>query len=564
MKLRYYQEECIKSLYDWVHTQTTNPLCVLATAAGKSIIIAQFIKIIMQQYPKSRFICCIDTKELVAQNYLKLLEVWKTAPAGIFSAGLKKRDTEHPILFTGIQSIYNKAVAIGQRDFLIIDEAHMANLNEGSMWEQFISELKPNRIIGLTATPYRNDCGLIYTGDNTIFGGLCYDYTIKQGIKDKYLSEIIPKRMMTRFDVSGVKKQNGDFSEKELQEVVNIHEINKQVVNEIIECGKDRKGWLIFSAGCDHAHQLDILLKEAGYNGGVILGDTPSNKRDELIQDFKDQKIRYLINNAVLTKGFDAPHIDLLAAVRPTVSPVLWTQMIGRAFRLCEGKENALLLDFADNIFRFGYIDTMIWQDKIKINDEEGTPVVKECPDCQAILPAAVRECKHCGYQFPPPEPTINTTSYNGAVLSTQVVPEWKDVETVYYSKHIAKKTNIPILKVEYICKNFERYYEWICLEHEGYARTKAFKWWKANTDLYQIKDKSVCDWIVQNRMFDSVPTSVDDALKLKDGIIIPSKIKVMEDEKFWKVLERDNQPPVQECQPEPEHNFDFSEEAYF
>ena len=156
MKLRYYQNDCIEALYGWLHTRTDNPLCVLATASGKSVVIAQFIKTVIQQYPNTRILCCIDTKELIDQNYKKLLELWPSAPAGVCSAGLGRKQVKNQILFTGIQSVYNKAAKIGHTDILIVDECHMSNTNEGSMWDTFTKELNPTRIIGFTATPYRN------------------------------------------------------------------------------------------------------------------------------------------------------------------------------------------------------------------------------------------------------------------------------------------------------------------------------------------------------------------------------------------------------------------------
>lgn len=570
MKLRYYQEDCIKSLYDWLHTEAKEPLCVLPTGTGKSIVIAQFIKTFLQQFPNTRIICCIDTKELVEQNYLALKGIWQNAPAGVYSAGLKRKQSGRQVLFGGIQSMYNKSHVIGRADILIVDEAHMANCNPGSMWNTFIKELQPQRIIGFTATPYRNDCGVIYSGKGTVFDGICYEYSVKQAMKDKYLSDIIPKTMTTHFDTSGIKMQNGDFSESELQDVVNTDEKNEAVIEEIIKYGKDRKGWLIFSAGCEHARQLDAILASKGYEGGVVLGDTPDTTRDKLIRDFKDRKLQYLINNAVLTKGFDAPHIDLLAAVRPTMSPVLWAQMVGRAFRICDDKENALLLDFAENIQRFGFIDEIEYR-KRKKNDVEGVPPTKTCPDCDSILHAALRECPYCGFEFPKPEPEFNKKAYGGAVLSTQVVPEWKEVEAMYVSKHKTQKPT-PTLRIEYVCTNLERYFEYICLEHEAgsFPRNKAIGWWLENTDKHLIKDIDITNWLVREHGVDTIPKTIDDAVKMQEAIIKPSRIKVIQDGKWWRVTHRDNRAPVstkegprQDCQLAQEDIDALSEEVF-
>lgn len=509
--------------------------------SGKSVIIAQFIKTMLQQYPETRIVCCIDTKELIDQNYKKLLELWQYAPAGICSAGLGRKQFKSQILFAGIQSIYKHANKVGSCDILIIDETHMSNLNKDSMWHKFITELNPTRIIGFTATPYRNDCGLIYTGANAIYGGIAYEYTIKQGIRDKFLAEIIPKTMTTHFDVSGVKTSKGDFAEGELQEVVNIDEKNQSVCDEIEKYGKDRKGWLIFGAGSDHTKELHRILESRGHKGAYILGDTPDDERDQYIIDFKNQRLQYLINNVILTKGFDAPHIDLIAAVRPTKSIVLWVQQIGRGLRLHPDKQNCVLLDFAENVQRFGLLDEIVFSDKKK-SDKEGVPPVKTCPECDSIVAAGIAECPFCGHVFPKPEPEFNSKAYGGVMLSTQIKPEWKVVERIHISKYKSKKP-IPTLKIEYVCENFERYFEYICLEHEGYARSKAVRWWIENAPA-------------------PAPKNVDEAIERGFEIVQPTRIKVIQDGKFWKVLARDRAPLPQVNQPEPIDNDEIDFEA--
>lgn len=541
MQLRYYQKDCIAALYEWLYTNPKNPLCVLAVGTGKSIIIAQFIKTMLQQYPETRIICCIDTKELINQNYEELLNLWLNAPAGVCSAGLGRKQFKSQILFAGIQSVYKHSSKIENCDVLIIDEADKANLNKGSMWHRFLTELAPKRVIGFTATPWRNDCGLIYTGKNVIFGGICYEYTIKQGIKDKFLSEIIGKNTKTHFDMSGVKIQNGDFAEEEMQERVNIASKNESVIDEIIKYGHDRKGWLIFSAGRDHAHELHKILQRRGYKGAVILGDTPDKERDADIIAFKNQELQYLINNAVLTVGFNAPHVDLLGMTRPTKSPRLVIQKAGRGTRLFPGKKNTILLDFAENVQRFGLLDEIVFSDKKK-SDKEGVPPVKTCPECDSILAASIMECPYCGHAFPKPEPEFNSKAYDGIMLSTQIKPEWKVVKRMDISKHKSKNP-IPTLKIEYQCENFERYFDYICLEHDGFARSKAVKWWVENATI-------------------PAPKNIDDALERGFDIIQPGRIKVIQDGKFWKVLERDNLQPLQESLPELIDNNEIDFEA--
>lgn len=447
------------------------------------------------------------------------MEVMPYAPAGIVSAGLNRREYKSQVLFCGIQSVYKKAFGIGKTDLLIVDEAHMLSLKSNSMWQTFITDLRamnPNMLIcGYTATPYRQDSGLLHTGDNAMFDELVYEYNIKEGIEDGFLSTIIPKSMDTNFDLSGVAKNAGDFVESQLQKAVNKEEITLVALDEIEEYGKERKGWLIFSSGVKHAHAIDQALSERGYKGGVIDGKTPNDERDELIRAFKAQELRYLVNNAVLTKGFDAPHIDLLAMLRPTISPVLWTQMVGRGLRLNSGKENCLLLDFAENIQRFGFIDEISFKDKGE--KKAGVPPMKECPECDTINYASAKHCMECGYEFPVVEEVkIQAKAYDGAVLSTQNPPKTYDVKQVYYDVQVSKK-GIPMLVVTYTSgfMSMHTFKEYVLVEHEGYAKQKAISWWRKRTN-------------------EPMPNTAEDALNVK--LLEPSQITIVKDGKYDRV----------------------------
>ena len=200
----YFQDECITAINQWFSEGKKNPLAVLATGTGKSFVIAKYFQQAYKFDPDVRCVCVIDTKELVLQNYERFLQFEPMANAGIYSSGLRQKRTKAQFLFCGIQSVYNKAADIGKADIMIIDEAHMIGWHNSSMYEQFINEMltiNPHMIvIGMTATPYRQDTGLIYTPYNNkepLFKGVCYEYSIKQGIADGVLSELRSKATET-------------------------------------------------------------------------------------------------------------------------------------------------------------------------------------------------------------------------------------------------------------------------------------------------------------------------------------------------------------------------------
>lgn len=552
MKVRPYQKQCRIALYDWFENQEGNPLVVMATGTGKSICIADFARDVQQSWPSQRIVVAVDVQELIAQNFAKFVAMWPDCSAGVYSAGLGKKQLHHKTLFVGIQSIYKYAFKIQRCDILIVDEAHMIASHSDGMWQTFIRDLKkinPNlKIIGFTATEYRLDSGLLHTGENRMFDGICYRYGIKEAIADGYMCEIIPKGMDTKFDIKGVKKTRGDYNESQLQRAVNVDEITSSAVKEILSYGEKRKSGLIFASGVEHAQAIAEEIRDHGETCEVITGDkkiTPDTERTRILNDFINLRVKYVTNNSVLTKGFDHPRLDLIAAMRPTQSPVLWLQMLGRGTRpiynldvltvdtaecrieaIAAGeKPNCLLLDFAGNTRRFGAMDEIKFKDKGE-SDGLGVPPMKDCPACATIVFAGVRTCPYCGHIFPEPELKIEAKASNQAVLSTQVVREEKIIQRVQYAHHKGKEGKPDSLRVDYYMSQLEKISEWVFVSHTGYPREKAIRWWKQRHEFGLEPSKDVM-------------TCLDYVKDLKQ----PTRIWVVPEGKFWRVVNYDFAP---------------------
>jgi DNA repair protein RadD len=218
----------------------------------------------------------------------------------------------------------------------------------------------------------------------------------------------------------------------------------------------------------------------------------------------------------VLTTGFNAPAVDLIAMLRPTKSTGLYVQMAGRGTRLAPGKENCLVLDFAGNVARHGPIDLVDLRRDQHDEGGSGEPPTKVCPSCQTILPAAVRQCNVCSFLFPSPEASHDPTAAALPILSS-AIPDWVDVESVSYARH-DKPGKPPSLKVSYHC-GLLRHQEWVCLEHEGYAQEKAVRWW-------------------QKRSGDNpAPATVDEALARSHELRQPTQIAVRFKGRFAEVI---------------------------
>lgn len=504
MILRDYQHAAVDSIFEYFASgKFGNPLVAMPTGTGKSVIIADFIKRALTQYPTTRVMMLTHVRELIEQNHEKLLALWPQAPAGIYSAGLKRKDRGYPILFGGISSVVKADTAIfGRIDLLLIDECHLVSPKEETMYRAVIKMLRkvnPEvKVIGFTATPYRLGHGMLVS-DDALFTATCFDMTGMRAfnwlLNEGYLSQLIPRRPAIELDLSGVHIQGGDYKQNELQAAVDKDEITYAAVQEIIRQGDSCQHWLVFAAGVEHAIHVAAMFDSLGIPATYVHSKMGSQERDLNIASFKAGRQRVMVNNGILTTGFDFPGIDLIAVLRPTMSASLWVQMLGRGTRplyapgydlaLADGRRAAILagpkqfclvLDFAGNTRRLGPINDPVLPRKK--GEGGGVAPVRLCECCGAYNHASVRTCVNCGFEFPRGGVKIQQYAGTEALIATdEIKTEVFKVERVVYARH-TKDGRPPTIQVSYFC-GLRMFREWVCLEHEGYARKRAREWWR-------------------------------------------------------------------------------------
>ena len=516
LTLRPYQQESIDAIYAYFEKHTGNPLIVIPTAGGKALVLAAFSEGVLKTWPDQRILAVTHVRELIAQNHAEMTGLWPEAPAGIYSAGLGKREADAQILFAGIQSVHRRAAEIGHCDLVLIDEAHLIPTASATMYRRFLDELtaiNPKlKVIGFTATPYRLDSGMLHEGEGALFTDIAYEISVRELIDQGYLCPLISKQPKTKLDVAGVGSRGGEFIASELQAAVDKEAITRAAVSEIIAYGADRKSWLAFCSGVDHAHHVAEEFRARGVSCATIFGDTPKDERDGIIAAFKRQEIRALASMGVLTTGFNAPAVDLIAMLRPTKSAGLYVQMAGRGTRLAPGKQNCLVLDFAGNVSRHGPIDLV--EPRKPGGGGGGEAPTKVCPECESIIALAAVECPDCGYVFPAREVKIAPTASTLAILSGRR-DRWVEVTSVTYRKH-TKQGSPPSMRIEYHC-GLAIHREWVCFEHQGYARLKAEGWW-------------------QRRSTAPLPATVEEAISTSESLLRPSHIFVRSNGQFTEV----------------------------
>lgn len=496
--LRPYQSDAVESVYRHLREKDTNPCVVIPTAGGKSLCIAQVAKDAVTKW-NGRVMILAHVKELVEQNAGKLKSICPDLPVGVYSAGLDSRDTQQPVVVAGIQSVYNKIEAFKPFDLVMIDEVHMVPPDGEGRYRTFLEAAKrvnPRvRLVGWTATPYRTQGGLICKPEN-LLNEVCYEIGVKELINRGYISNITARAGKVKADTEGLHIRAGEFVAEDVEKLMGEDRLVTSACNEIVEHTKDRKACLIFCTSIAHCKKVAAqIAKFSGEECAVVTGDTPDIEREETIRRLRGETVkadlfadkpplRYCCNVSVLTTGTDIPRLDTIALLRPTNSPGLLVQMVGRGFRLSPetGKTECLVLDYGRNIERHGPIDMI----KVKEPGQGGGgPLAKECPECRTIVNLPVMLCPTCGYQWPRKEPerkAHEATAARAGILSGEVTTEKFPVKhTIYqvWEKRGAPPGSPKTVRVTYDVDYLTHYSEWLCPEHTGYARRKFEKWWR-------------------------------------------------------------------------------------
>ena len=500
LKLRYYQQEAVDAVYRHLRERDDNPCVVCPTGAGKTALISTICQDAVTRW-NGRVLVLAHVKELLEQTAGTIRRMAPRLDVGVYSAGLKSRDTAQSVIVAGIQSVYQRACELDRFDLVIIDECHLLKPESEGRYYTFLKDAKvvnPNlRLIGLTATPYRMKSGMLCGPDN-LLNHICYEVGVKELIAKGYLCPLRSKAGKVKADTSSLRVRGGEFVGAEVEELMDTDALVGAACREIVEMTADRRAVLVFAASVTHAEHVKTAIERiTGDECGLVTGDTPSSEREYLIARFKGEQIaanlfgdtypplKYLVNVNVLTTGFDAPNVDSIALLRPTASPGLFYQMTGRGFRLHPDKADCLVLDYAGNILRHGPVDA------IKVNDRKssggGEAPAKECPECRSVVHAAYSTCPDCGYKFPPSENEKHEASAsNEGILTGQVIDTEYDVQDVYYSVHTkrgagddAPKT----MRVTYRVALNDYQSEWVCPEHSGWARQQFEKWWKRRSN---------------------------------------------------------------------------------
>lgn len=463
IQLRQYQEDCGAALMKDIEN-TGNPILQLPTGSGKSLIIADIARRCKERWGGIKVLVLTHRAKLVEQDADKFRKLG-IFPS-IYCAELKRKEVGQFTLGT-ILSVYRHADLFKDFHLVIVDEVQMINNeNEGS-YRKFLAQLPKAKIIGLSATPFRLKGGACY-GEGRLFNRVSYKIGFADLVKQGYLTPPINYDANADDDFSDMHVTAGDFNKDDMNR--HFNRIVAKSCADLVKRMANRHYVLVFACSIVHANAIVKCLTEMGEKAKVYHSELSLEEDRLVINQFESRQFKYLVSIDKLGVGFDAPFVDGLGLMRPTMSRALAIQQLGRGSRLYQGKENFLVADYAGNVRRHNLLDPdaydvpweRISKTKRKGNDDAPSKV---CPNCQAICATRTTTCK-CGYKFPP---KLATKADIGKEMDKTPVQIWKaSVE------HNDKHNYVKLLVGNFLhCRPV-----FFFPEDTGYAKTKTLIHW--------------------------------------------------------------------------------------
>lgn len=335
MEMRPYQSEARQRIHEQWEAGRLKTLLVLPTGTGKTIV---FSKVAEDQVRAGdRVLILAHRGELLDQAREKLLNA-----TGLRCAVEKAEEScigsWYRVVVGSIQSLMReKRLNQFPNDYfgtIIVDEAHHAVSDSYQTVLQHFSEAK---VLGVTATPDRSDLRNL----GQYFESLAYEYTLPKAIREGYLCPIKAQTIPLKLDLTGVGVRNGDFTAGDLGTALDPYLY--QIADEMANYCRGRKT-VVFLPLVKTSQKFRDILNSRGFRAAEVNGE--SQDRAEVLQDFAAGAYDVLCNSMLLTEGWDCPSVDCIVVLRPTKVRSLYSQMVGRGTRLCEGKDHLLLLDF--------------------------------------------------------------------------------------------------------------------------------------------------------------------------------------------------------------------------
>jgi superfamily II DNA or RNA helicase len=384
--LRPHQERALNALRASWAAGKRRSILQGATGFGKTLLAAHMIRSALNKGKRIAFV--VPALSLVDQT-VEAFEAEGIHCIGVMQGVHERTDREQPVQVCSVQTLARRKRP--EVDLVIVDEAHQLH-KEIFRW---MADCPDIPFIGLSATPWTRGLGKYY--DDLIIAA-----TNKELIEQGFLSPFVVFAPSLP-DLSGVKTVGGDFHEGELADVMDRTVVTGDIIDQWLKRGENRSTFC-FCVNRKHAQHVAERFVEAGITAEYMDGNTPRLDRGEIFERFRAGETRIIANVGVLTTGVDLD-VRCIIDAKPTKSPVLFVQTIGRGLRTAEGKDHLLILDHAGNHLRLGMV-TEVGADRLDDGKERQSaeqkaerrePLPKLCEECKAVVPPRTTACPRCG-----------------------------------------------------------------------------------------------------------------------------------------------------------------------
>lgn len=474
VSLRKYQDDCGIALMGDIENHG-NPILQLPTGAGKSIIVADIARRCRERWGGIKILVLTHRAKLVEQDAEKFEKLG--LPSSIYCAGLKKKQVGQFTLGT-ILSVARHTDEFKDFHLVIVDELQMINNEDEGTYRKFLKELPKAKVVGLSATPFRLKGGACY-GKGRLFDRIAYKIGFADLVAQGYLTPPINYDANSDDKFDDMRITAGDYNKDDMNK--HFNKIVDKCCEDLVKRMKDRHYVLIFACSIVHANAIADCLNRMGEKAMVYHSELSLEEDKKVIKSFENKEFKYLVSIDKLGVGFDAPFVDGLGLMRPTMSRALAIQQLGRGSRLYPDKKDFLVADYAGNIRRHNLLSPdafdVPYEQIQKPKRRGGEAPSKVCPVCQAICATRTTVC-NCGYKFPPKLDTV-ADIVQKAAESKSVIKTWH--ATV---EHNEKHDYVKLL----VGSLYDARPVFFFPEDKGFAKTKTLLNWVKLFDKHGFK----------------------------------------------------------------------------
>jgi len=440
MILRDYQIDCVKAMWAGLF-ESSSVLSVLPTGAGKTECTIALIQKSIEKKPDLKVMVLVQKINLLEQTERRFKKVFDSV--GVYCGSLNRKELDESIIVSTIQSVHEVKIDL---NMIIIDEVHNLDQESGRYVSFFdLNNHEKMKLVGFTATPFRSD-GYIY-GEDKLFKQITYKKEMRDLIADGYLVPPTMKAGSSQFEVQNISIRGGEYAQDELNDLASDLAIVTRQVEDALTRMIGRRSAVWACVSINHAKMVGSVLRSMGESVSVV--HSKSEHRESSIKFYQDEVTRHLVFVSIFSEGFDDPKTDCVVLMRPTRSPVLYVQTVGRALRPFDGKENALILDYGQVIAELGPIDD-VKIGKKRRKGEALTVEMKFCPNCHEYTKISTQYCPVCSHQFFDRDPlkNLSLSAADGSALREKVLED-VEISKITMKIHKSKNGNV-CLRLDY------------------------------------------------------------------------------------------------------------------